>query len=140
LTQTGQAVAALDSRRPSLQSSMGSLAHVTGRLSTITDDLYPAIHQLITRQPGFTRHMVEIEPQLAFTGDNLPLMLKGLARIVGEGSYVNAYACDFNATAFFPGLNDVTTYIINAATPGNAHPRTSQNLAWHTQRCRKSDG
>jgi phospholipid/cholesterol/gamma-HCH transport system substrate-binding protein len=140
LTQTRQAVADLDSRRPSLESSVSSLARVTTRLSVIADDLYPTTDQLITRQPGFVKHMVDIEPQLAFTGDNLPLMLKGLARIASEGSYVDAYACDLNPFGFFPGLNDLATYIVNAATPGNPHPRTSENLAWHTPRCRNADG
>jgi phospholipid/cholesterol/gamma-HCH transport system substrate-binding protein len=92
-------------------------------------------HQLITREPGFAKHMVDIEPQLAFTGDNLPLLLNGLARMSGEGSYANGYVCDLNVAGFFPGLNDLTTFIVNAATPGNANPITPQNLGQHTPRC-----
>jgi phospholipid/cholesterol/gamma-HCH transport system substrate-binding protein len=88
----------------------------------------PALNDMITRQPGFTGHLVDIEPQLAFTGDNLPLMLKGLARITNEGAFGNAYACDLNATGFFPGLNDVVPIIVNAATPGNK--------AMYSPRCR----
>ena len=72
--------------------------------------------------------MVGIEPQLAFTGANLPLLLKGFARITNEGAYANSYACDLNATGFFPGLNDVTPIIVDAATPGNK--------ARYTPRCR----
>ena len=72
--------------------------------------------------------MVGIEPQLAFTGANLPLLLKGFARITNEGAYANAYACDLNATGFFPGLNDVVPIIVNAATPGNK--------AQYTPKCR----
>lgn len=63
-------------------------------------------------------------------------MLKGFARALSEGSYGNAYACDLNATGFFPGLNDITTFIVNAATPGNAYPITTKNMGWHTPRCR----
>lgn len=140
LTELRHVIAAFDARRPALQSSVGSLTQVTRRLSATVNDVYPSIDALIRRQPGFTRHMVDIEPQLAFTGDNLPVLLKGFARIAGEGSYVNAYACDFNPIGFFPGLNDITTFIVNAATPGNAHPRTTQNLASHTPRCRHADG
>lgn len=136
LSQTLDVMADFDARRPSLQSSVGSIAQVTRRLSAIADDVYPALDEMITRQPGFTKHMAGMEPQLAFTGDNLPLLLKGLARIVDEGSYGNAYACDLNATGFFPGLNDITTFIVNAATPGNAYPITTKNLGWHTPRCR----
>ena len=49
----------------------------------------------------------------------LPLLLKGFARITNEGAYANAYACDLNATGFFPGLNDVVPIVVDAATPGN---------------------
>lgn len=128
LTQTQQVVSQFDARRPAMVSSVGSVARVIRRLAPITDDVYPSLNQLVTRQPGFAQHMVDIEPQLAFTGDNLPLMLKGLARITNEGAFANAYACDMNATGFFPGLNDVMPIIVNAATPGNK--------AWHTPRCR----
>ena len=50
------------------------------------------------------------------------------ARITNEGAYLNVYACDLNALAFFPGLNDVTPIVVNAATPGNK--------AQHTPKCR----
>lgn len=136
LSQTSQVVEEFDARRPELKSSMGSLARVTRGLSAVTEEVYPSFNELVDRKPGFAAHMVGIEPQLAFAGTNLPLLLKGLARISGDGSYANAYACDLNAFGFFPGLNDVTTYIVNAATPGNAHPRVNDNLGWHTPKCR----
>jgi phospholipid/cholesterol/gamma-HCH transport system substrate-binding protein len=79
---------------------------------------------------------VSIEPQVAFAGSNLPLLLKGLARSTGDGSYANAYACDLNALGFFPGLNDVTQIVVNAATPGNATPLVASNQGWHTPKCR----
>ena len=138
LNQARRAVTDLDNRRPALQSSVGSLAQVTRRLGAISDEINPALNELITRQPGFTKHMAGIEPQLAFTGANLPLLLKGLSLVFGEGSYGNAYVCDLNLMGFWPGLNDITTIIVNAATPGNAAPITRQNLAWHTPRCRNT--
>lgn len=138
LTHAQRAVADLDSRRPALQSSVGSLAQVTRQLSTIADEVFPSLQEMINREPGFTKHMTSIEPQLAFAGANLPLLLKGLARTFGDGAYGTAYLCNLNATGFFPGLNDVTTIIVNAATPGNARPITRENLAWHTPRCRNT--
>jgi phospholipid/cholesterol/gamma-HCH transport system substrate-binding protein len=128
ITQTHQVVADFDARRTALVASTGSVARVVRRLSEISDAVTPALDEIVTRQPGFSRHLVEIEPQLAFTGDNLPLMLKGLARMTNEGAYGNAYSCDLNATGFFPGLNDVVPIIVNAATPGAE--------IWHTPRCR----
>ncbi|MBS9533233.1 MCE family protein [Mycobacterium sp. M1] len=138
LTQARRAIADFDSRRPALQSSVGSLAQVTRQLSTIADEVFPSLEEMVNRQPGFTKHMAQIEPQLAFTGANLPLLLKGLGRVFGEGSYGSAYVCDLNLAGFWPGLNDMTTIIVNAATPGNAAPITSKNLAWHTPRCRNT--
>ncbi|MGB3475382.1 MAG: MCE family protein [Mycobacterium sp.] len=138
LTQARRAVTDLDSRRPALQSSVGSLAQTTRQLARIADEVFPSLEEMINREPGFTKHMAGIEPQLAFTGANLPLMLKGLGRAFGDGAYGNAYLCDLNATGFFPGFNDITTIIVNAATPGNARPITRENLAWHSPRCRNT--
>ncbi|OBG47664.1 mammalian cell entry protein [Mycolicibacterium fortuitum] len=118
----------LDARRPELIASTGSAAKVISQLATISDEVYPSMKELVTRQPGFVAHMVGIEPQLAFTGDNLPLLLKGFARITNEGAYAQTYACDLNIQGFFPGLNDIVPIIVDAATPGNK--------AWHTPRCR----
>ncbi|MGV0852362.1 MCE family protein [Mycolicibacterium phlei] len=121
-------VTTFDERRPQLIESMGSMAKVVRQLSTISDEVYPHFNEMVEREPGFAEHMLSIEPQLAFVGANLPLMLKGFARVTGEGSYANAYACNLDGTAFFPGLNDVTPIIVAAATPGNK-PR-------YTPKCR----
>ncbi|MCV7154298.1 MCE family protein [Mycolicibacterium pyrenivorans] len=126
--QAQSMVSTFDARRPELVDSMGSIAKVVRQLSTISDEVYPSLNELVRREPGFAQHMVRIEPQLAFVGANLPLMLKGFARITGEGTYANAYACELDATAFFPGLNDVTPIVVDAATPGNR--------ARHTPKCR----
>jgi phospholipid/cholesterol/gamma-HCH transport system substrate-binding protein len=128
ISQTRDAVSTFDARRPELVSSLGSISRVVRQLSTISDEVHPALDELVLREPGFAEHMAGIEPQLAFTGANLPLLLKGFARITNEGAYANAYACDLNATGFFPGLNDVVPIIVDAATPGNK--------AWYTPRCR----
>lgn len=128
VSEAQSVVATFEARRPELVQSMGSIAKVVRQLSAISDEVYPSLNELVQRQPGFAAHMVGIEPQLAFVGANLPLMLKGFARITQEGTYANSYLCDLNATAFFPGLNDVTPIIVDAATPGNK--------AQHTPKCR----
>ena len=119
ITTTRGVVSTFEARRPELVDSMGTISRVMRQLSTISDEVEPDLTELVTREPGFARHMVDIEPQLAFTGANLPLLLKGFARITNEGAYANAYACDLNATGFFPGLNDVVPIVVDAATPGN---------------------
>ncbi|MFV9634549.1 MCE family protein [Mycobacterium neumannii] len=126
--QAQSVVSTFDARRPELVNAMGSIAKVMRQLSTISDEVYPSLDELVEREPGFAQHMLKIEPQLAFVGANLPLMLKGFSRITGEGTYANAYACELDGTAFFPGLNDVTPIVVDAATPGNK--------ARHTPKCR----
>ncbi len=128
LANAQEMVGTFNARRPELVSSMGSLSRVVTQLSAVTNEVNPALQELITREPGFAAHLVSVEPQLAFAGANLPKMLKGLARITNEGSYLNIYVCDLNALAFFPGLNDVTPIVVDAATPGNN--------AKHTPKCR----
>ncbi|SKG69351.1 Putative MCE family protein [Mycobacteroides abscessus subsp. bolletii] len=128
ISQTRQVVTEFNSRRPDLVSSLGTLNHAVQRLSAITDEIYPDLNSLVSRQPGFSKHMVSIEPQLAFLGANLPLALKGLARVNSLGAYATGYVCDLNMTGFFPGLNSVIPVIVDAATPGNR--------AQHTPRCR----
>ncbi len=128
LNNTRQMVTTFNGRRPELVASMGSLSRVMQALGSVTNEVNPALQALVKREPGFAAHLVTIEPQLAFMGGNLPKMLKGLARATNEGAYLNSYVCDFNALAFFPGLNDVTPIVVNAATPGNK--------AQHTPKCR----
>lgn len=123
-----QMVGTFNARRPELVASMGSLSRVMRSLGAVTSEVNPALQALITREPGFAAHLVTIEPQLAFMGGNLPIMLKGLARATNEGAYANVYVCDLNALGFFPGLNDVTPIVVAAATPGNK--------AQHTPKCR----
>ncbi|HKI38856.1 MAG: MlaD family protein [Mycobacterium sp.] len=130
ITQTRDTVSTLDGRRPELVAAAGSLARVMGRLSASATDLYPSIAELIDRQPGFVRHLLSVEPQVAFFADNIPLALKGLTRMANQGAYGNGYACDANFLGFFPGLNDVVPIIVDAATPGNK--------AQHTPKCRNT--
>lgn len=130
IAATRAVVGQFDSRTPELVSSVGKMNAVVSNLSRIAHDVDPQLHELLTREPGYTRHMLNIEPQIAYTGLNTPLFLKGLARMFGEGSYMNAYACDVNIYGFFPGLNDVVPIIVNAATPGGK--------IQHTARCRNA--
>lgn len=128
IKNTRRVVSELDGRRARLVDSVGTTALAVRRLSSIANTVYPQFSEMLNRQPGFTQHLGNIEPQVAFLGDNLPLVLKGLARIFQEGAYINGYGCDLNLLGFFPGLNDVVPIIVNAATPGNA--------AQYTPRCR----
>ena len=77
ITQTRACGRPTRRRRPELVSSVGSLARVMGRLSASANDVYPALREFIDRQPGVTRHILSVEPQVAFFGDNVPLAAEG---------------------------------------------------------------
>ncbi|MGY4711722.1 MlaD family protein [Mycolicibacterium sp. CBM1] len=130
ITSTRDAVTALDRRRPELVAAAGSTARVMDHLSASATAVYPSVTAMIQRQPGTVQHLLGVEPQVAFFADNIPLVLKGLARMGNQGAYGNGYACDANVLGFFPGLNDVVPIIVNAATPGG--------VAKHTPKCRNT--
>jgi phospholipid/cholesterol/gamma-HCH transport system substrate-binding protein len=132
IVQTRRVVAEFDSRRAALVESSGRLTAVVRQLSEIARNVNPQIHEMLTRQPGYAKHLLDIEPQAAYLGLNTPLLLKGLSRTFGEGTYMNVYGCDANIYGFFPGLNEIVPIIVRAATPGGRE--------MHTPRCRNADG
>lgn len=121
-------VGELAQRRHNIVSSVGSLNLVAGRLSEIGDTTYPQLSEMLHREPGVAQHMVDIEDQMAFMGSNLPLLMKGLARLSQDGAYGNGYVCSLNIMGFFPGLNNLVPTIVRYASPGN--------VVKNTQKCR----
>jgi phospholipid/cholesterol/gamma-HCH transport system substrate-binding protein len=100
------------------------------RLSQIVNTITPDVQQFIERDPGFLKYSVtDGKARLGFAMSNLPLMLKGLARITQEGSYSNVYACDLDFALWRGLLNWFRAFVI-AATPGNG------NEVWHSAVCR----
>ena len=53
ITETRSVVSTFDARRPELVASTGSIAKVVRQLSTISDEVYPSLNELVTREPGF---------------------------------------------------------------------------------------
>ncbi|MBA0049222.1 MlaD family protein [Mycobacteroides sp. LB1] len=123
LVQSRRIITDLNSRRAALVSNMGSIAAVIRRLSDISQSVYPSLRELINRQPGFAQHMADIEPQLAFFGANLPVMMKTVSNFFGQGAYVSAYACNFDIYVL-PGLWQVIPQILDRADP-SGHPTNS---------------
>lgn len=117
LAKSEQLITQLNDRRQELMTNAGSIAAVVRRLSQIAETVRPEFDELIRRQPGFAKHMTDIEPELAFLGNNLPLAILSVANAFQHGSYVNLYACELDIT-FIPGTWQVLPTIVNAATPG----------------------
>jgi phospholipid/cholesterol/gamma-HCH transport system substrate-binding protein len=123
-----QVVGDLADRRDTLVSSLGSLNAVAGRLTEIGDASYPQLSEMLHRKPGVAQHITDIEDQMAFLGTNLPVLMKGLARLSQDGAYGNGYVCTLNVLGFFPGLNNLVPTIVRYASPGQ--------VVKNTQKCR----
>lgn len=117
LVQMRSVIAGLNAHRDELVNSTGSIATVVSRLSTITTTAQPDLHDLLRREPGMLSTMVANRDGWATLGSNLPAVMKGLSRITGDSTAMNATACDFNFT-LFNFLKPIVPTIINAATPG----------------------
>ncbi|GAC54939.1 MULTISPECIES: hypothetical protein [Gordonia] len=94
------------------------MTEVGGRLAEIASDTAPSFDAFLTRQPGFLAHFAEKKSEFEYLGANVPLLLKGMARVSQEGSFLSAYVCDLNPADFVPFLTPLAPAIVAAATPG----------------------
>jgi len=130
LHETSVSIAALNSRRDELVSSVGSITANVTRLSAIVNAITPQMQQFIDREPGFLKYSVtDGKARLAYAVANVPLLLKGLARAGQEGTYIDVYVCDLDFGLWRGLLNWFRRFVV-AATPGNG------NETWHTAVCR----
>jgi phospholipid/cholesterol/gamma-HCH transport system substrate-binding protein len=122
------AMAELANRRETLVSSVGSINSTAGRLATVVNNITPDLQEFVGRQPGFLDYgLHDGRQRFAYMAANLPFLIKGLARITQEGSYMNAYACDVDV-ALWRGLFHWFRAFVAWTTPGNETK--------HTQMCR----
>ncbi|PKV82131.1 MlaD family protein [Nocardia fluminea] len=116
LTQSRSIIDGLSRHRDELMGSLTTVASVTGRLATVVDDVRPQLNEFLTREPGFTRHFEENKDGFAYLGFNLPALLKGLARVSQDGSFLNTYLCNMGVT-FLPALATLVPTIVGLASP-----------------------
>ncbi|MGW4481635.1 MlaD family protein [Rhodococcus triatomae] len=117
ITQSEAILTALSARRDELGDQLGRVSTVASRVADLADQAQPEIDQIVGRNPGFVDHFLANKDEFAFFAFNLPPMLKGLARVSQEGSYLNTYLCNFNVT-LLPGISTVIPSVIANATPG----------------------
>lgn len=117
ITQSRAIVGGLAEHRDELLNTLDSAALITGRMATTLDTVEPDLNAMLHREPGFTRHFAENKENFAYLGFNLPALMKGLARVSQEGSYLSTYLCNFNIS-LLPGLAPLVPTVIGAATPG----------------------
>jgi len=130
LHQTSATVASFSARREDLVASVGSITANVQRLSQIVDAITPDVQQFIDRDPGLLKYGVtDGRARLGYAVANVPLLLKGLARITQDGTYTNVYACDIDF-GLWRGLLNWFRMFVTRATPGNG------GEVWHTAVCR----
>lgn len=124
ISQSAEVMATLASRRDQMVASVGSINAAVGRLATITDEIYPDLHELFTRQPGLLGHILgDGRERFSYFISNFIFFLKGLARVSQEGSYANAYLCNVNST-IFAFLGRLIPATVRLASPGNVIQQT----------------
>ncbi|MEZ0053148.1 phospholipid/cholesterol/gamma-HCH transport system substrate-binding protein [Mycobacterium sp. MAA66] len=130
LAQSSSTLSALSGRREELVASVGSITANVGRLSQLVSAITPDVQQFIDRNPGFLKYSTtDGKARLGYMMANVPLMLKGFARITQDGSYLDAYICDLDFGLWRGLLNWFRMFVIRA-TPGNG------NEVWHSAVCR----
>jgi phospholipid/cholesterol/gamma-HCH transport system substrate-binding protein len=129
-------MAELAGRRDELVTSVGSINSTVGRLAEIIANITPELQEFIGRQPGFLDYgLHDGRQRFAYMAANLPLMLKGLARISQEGSYASGYLCDIDF-GLWRGLFHWFRAFIASATPGDGVTPGYLNKIKHSQTCR----
>lgn len=106
----------LSARRSETVESMDSIATTVDRLATLGAEVQPDLHDMLAREPGFAQHYMNNLEEFGYFGANLPALLKGLARVSQDGSYLSTYLCNFNVT-LIPALSNVIPTIVAQATP-----------------------
>ncbi|MQY16997.1 MlaD family protein [Nocardia macrotermitis] len=117
----------LQRNKDSLLGSVDHLSQAVDRVARIVDTDQPALEAFLNRNPGFAQHLLDNKYKFGVMGFNLPLILKGLARITQEGGYADADICDVTFS-LAPGMSPLIPGILAALTPGG--------VVKHTAKCR----
>ncbi|MBH0776603.1 MCE family protein [Nocardia bovistercoris] len=119
IAQTRKIFEGLDQQRDIVLRQVGDISTVLDRAAQVVRGSAPELSAFITRRPGFVQHFLDNKGKFAYLGFNVPLLLKGMARIADDGAYVNAYACNVEASVI-PGGDSLLEQLVGAATPGGA--------------------
>lgn len=119
LSSTRSIIDGLGRHREVLLNSVTDVSAVAGRVATVVAEDRPALEEMLNRKPGFTQHFEQNKEKFAYLGFNVPALMKSLARPTQDGSYINVYLCNLNAT-LVPALSQVIPTIVRTATPSGA--------------------
>lgn len=116
IARTRQIFDGLSARRDTLLTQSTEIAAVLDRAAQVVGGAAPSLAQFIAREPGFAQHFLENKDTFAYLGFNLPPTLESLARITGQGSFVNAQVCHIGFS-MVPGIDALIAQILASASP-----------------------
>lgn len=119
ITSAKDMFSGLAARRDEFVTSLSQISVVGQRLANVIGDVQPDLREFLQREPGFAKHFMDNKQGFAYVGFNIPLMLKGLARMSQEGAYLDIYACDITVSEF-PRIDSLIDAILRNGTPGGA--------------------
>ncbi|MBF6192398.1 MlaD family protein [Nocardia implantans] len=115
ITRARAIIDGLTLHRDELLGTLSTAATVTDRMAGVVEGVQPQLDEMLSREPGFTRHFQENKANFAYLGFNLPALMKGLARVSQEGAYLNTYLCNFGVD-LFPSLTTLVPTIVGLAS------------------------
>ncbi|MCZ4549127.1 virulence factor Mce [Williamsia sp. 1138] len=98
----------LNANSSALGSSVQSIGSATDRLGNLLGTIRPDVQELGQDLKNTTDRMIDLGPKLDQLAIDLPLFLVHFPMVMGEGAYLNIYACELDVSIggvlFPPGL------------------------------------
>lgn len=98
----------LNNNSPSLGASVDSIGDATDRLGNLLGRIRPTTEELGQELRNTTGELIGIGPKLDQIAVDLPLFLVHFPMVMGQGAYLNIYACELDVSIggvlFPPGL------------------------------------
>ncbi|MBA4022490.1 MAG: virulence factor Mce [Gordonia sp.] len=98
----------LNANSSALGSSVQSIGSATDRLGNLLGTIRPDVKELGQDLKNTTDRMIDLGPKLDQLAIDLPLFLVHFPMVMGEGAYLNIYACELDVSIggvlFPPGL------------------------------------
>lgn len=121
----GRVFTTLQEQQETFIADLEQISGTMTRASAVFGAIDPHLTDLVAREPGFTGHMVTNAEKFAYLFYNIPLAVKGLARMSQESTSANAYLCNVGIT-IVPGLSHLLPDLIDEITPGGKSKQSAK--------------
>jgi phospholipid/cholesterol/gamma-HCH transport system substrate-binding protein len=108
VTNLAGLIEGLNANSPALGAAVDSIGDATDRLGGLLGTIRPDVEQLGQNLRNTTDQMIAVGPKLDQLAIDLPLFLVHFPMVMGQGAYLNIYACELDVSIggvlFPPGL------------------------------------